>query len=59
MNNKQKEYNNNYKKEHYDKFTIRFKKPYGDLVRDKATDLNKSINEYIVDLVISDLDKRD
>lgn len=57
MNNKQ-QYDKNYEKSHYGKFTIRIKKPYDDMVKDIAKDLNKSVNEYMVDLVMADLKRR-
>lgn len=48
-----------YDKANYGKFTVRVKKPYDDIVRDRAKDLEKSVNEYIVDLIMEDLEKRD
>lgn len=58
MNNKQK-YDTEYCKTHYYMPKLRIKKSYEDLIKDRAKDLNKSVNEYIVDLIISDLDKKD
>ena len=57
MNNKQK-YNTEYNREHYAKITINIKKDYKDIIKDRATDLKKSVNSYIVDLIMKDLDKR-
>jgi len=57
MNNKQK-YDRAYEKEHYDKILLRLPKDYKDIIKDRATDLKKSVNSYIVDLIMKDLDKR-
>ena len=57
MNNKQK-YNTEYNREHYAKITINIKKDYKDIIKDRATDLKKSVNSYIIDLIMKDLDKR-
>lgn len=57
MNNKQK-YDNEYHKKHYKRISIVVKKEYDDLIKDRATDLKKSVNSYIVDLIMKDLDKR-
>lgn len=57
MNNKQK-YDSEYCKSHYYQILVRLKKEYENLIKDKAKDLNKSVNEYIVDLILEDLDKR-
>jgi len=57
MNNKQK-YIKAYEKEHYQEIKIRVKIPYKDIIKDRATDLKKSVNSYIVDLIMKDLDKR-
>lgn len=51
MNNKQK-YDSEYKKKNYDRTTILTKKGVKDLIKDRAKDLDKSVNEYIVDLII-------
>ena len=51
-------YNENYKKEHYQEIKVRVKKPYKDIIIDRAKDLDKSVNTYIVDLIMKDLDKR-
>lgn len=58
MNNKQK-YDMEYRKNNYKQFTISVKKEYGDIIKDRAKDLDKSVNQYIVDLIMDDLDKRD
>lgn len=57
MNNKQ-DYRNKYDKEHYARTTILTSKEIKDLIKDRAKDLEKSINEYIVDLIMQDLDKK-
>ena len=57
MNSKQK-YDEAYKKEHYQEIKIRVKIPYKEVIKDRATDLKKSVNSYIVDLIMQDLDKR-
>ena len=57
MNNKQK-YDQEYIKNHYYRPSITIKKQYEDLIKDRAKDLDKSVNEYIVDLILEDLDKR-
>ena len=57
MNNKQK-YDEAYKKAHYEEIKIRVKIPYKEIIKDRATDLKKSVNAYIVDLIMKDLDKR-
>lgn len=59
MNNKQKQYKNEWEKANYDKVLLRLKKPYKDIIKDRAKDLEKSVNEYIVDLIMEDLEKRD
>lgn len=58
MNNKQK-YDAQYHKEHYERINILVKKGFKDLVKDRAMDLDKSISQYIVDLIMQDLNKRD
>lgn len=58
MNNKQK-YDRKYHEEHYKRISLVVKKEYGDIIKDRAKDLGKSVNEYIVDLIMIDLDKRD
>lgn len=35
------------------------KQKYGEIVKDSAKDLDKSVNQYIVDLIMADLDKKD
>ncbi len=57
MNNKQI-YDREYDKNHYDKVLLRLPKDYKDLIKDRALDLKKSVNQYIVDLIMNDLDKR-
>ena len=57
MNNKQK-YIKEYEKEHYQEIKLRVKIPYKDIIKDRALDLKKSVNQYIVDLIMNDLDKR-
>lgn len=57
MNNKQK-YDSEYCKSHYYQILVRLKKEYENLIKNKAKDLNKSVNEYITDLIMEDLDKR-
>lgn len=48
MNNKQK-HDKKYCKLHYYQTLVRIKKEYEDLIKDRAKDLSKSVNEYIVD----------
>lgn len=57
MNNKQK-YDNEYCKSHYYQTLVRIKKEYEALIKDRAKDLEKSVNEYIVNLIMEDLDKK-
>lgn len=57
MNNTQ-DYRNKYDREHYARTTILTSKETKELIKDRAKDLEKSVNEYIVDLIMEDLDKR-
>ena len=57
MNNKQI-YDQKYIKEHYYRPGVTIKKEYEDLIKDRAKDLEKSVNEYIVDLIMTDLNNR-
>lgn len=58
MNNKQK-YDIEYDKSHYWLPKIRIKKEFEELIKDRAKDLDKSVNKYIIDLIMEDLNKRD
>lgn len=58
MNNSQK-YKQEYEKSHYWLPKVRIKKEYEDIIKDRALDLNKSISQYIIDLIMADLDKKD
>lgn len=46
---------NRYSKKAYDDVRVRVKKGQKELIQARATELNKSINSYIVDLIENDI----
>lgn len=46
---------NRYSKKAYDDVRVRVKKGQKELIQARATELNKSINSYIVDLIEEDI----
>lgn len=46
---------NRYSKKAYDDVRVRVKKGQKELIQARATELNKSINSYIVDLIEDDI----
>ena len=46
---------NRYSKKAYDDVRVRVKKAQKELIQARATELNKSINSYIVDLIENDI----
>lgn len=49
-------YNNNYKKEHYDRINILIAKGYKERIKEKADSLGIGLSEYIFTLICNDLD---
>ena len=50
------QYNNDYKKEHYDRINVLIAKGYKERIKEKADSLGVGLSEYIFTLICNDLD---